>query len=282
MSSTTTLLQLMADIGDELGDLIVLTATADGSTTQFVSTSDMLYGDDGLNGREAWYVTAVNAGNTSTRRLVTATAETTGTITVTPAWPAISKATDVVYLFNSKATGVTIPEIRRKINQLIRRVRSELALAVADTPATFSLTSPTINIPTAWDYLLGLQVEQPPASSGLWTNWKGEEPYEINFWDTPKTVTIKHRFRTTLNARRVRLIGGNDLTELTLDTDTTTVPAAWLAKTAAYELLEAAYARAGDAATALTIGELLAAKAKPLEGAVGKRFRMGRRIDLRQ
>lgn len=281
---TTTRLQLFKDIGDELGDLISLTATATGTTTTFISTSDMLYPDGSLNGREAWYATAAagSASNKWTRRIVTATDEDTGTITVSPAWPQAPLSTDVVLLVNSRGTGVTIPEIHRKINVLIRRVASVLAVEAADTAATFNAASPNINIPTGWDYIQGVQIELNTALVGVWDYLIGE-PYTINMWDSPKTVTIKQTHRGLCHGKRLRLIGANDLTELSLDTDTTTVPANWLAKTAAFELLEAAALRSGDVATAFTYGELLKQQALALEPYVGKRYRgIGRRIDLRQ
>lgn len=280
---TTSRLQLFSDVADELGDLISLTATATGTTTTFVSTSDMLYADGGLNGREAWYATAgiSSAANKWTRRIVIDTDEDAGTITVQPAWSASPIAGDVVLLVNSRGTGVTIPEIHRKINQLIRRVRSELADEVADTPATFVVTSPVLTIPTAWDYFLGIQIERRTNLVGVWDNLVGK-PYTLNPWDTPKTVTIAATHRGLCAGKRLRLIGANDLEELADDDAVTTAPASWLAKVAAYELLEAAAVRSGDVATALTAGELLKTDVPALSQYIGKRYGLGPRIDLRQ
>ncbi len=149
--ATTTRIQLFRDVAQELGDKIELTATTTGTATTFIDTERMVYADGGLNGREAYYATAAggSAANQSLRRIVTATAQASGTITLSPALPAAPLATDVLILVNGRGTGVTVPEIFDKINQLIRRVASELATEVADTPATFSATAPTINIPTA-------------------------------------------------------------------------------------------------------------------------------------
>jgi hypothetical protein len=280
---TVTRLELFKDIADELGDLISLTATATGTTTTFVAASDMLYADGGLNGREAWYATAGagSVANKWTRRIVTDTDEASGTITVSPAWSAAPISGDVLLLVNSRGTGVTIPETHRKINQLLRRVRSELATEVADTPATFAATAPVINIPAAWDAFLGIQIERSSALTGVWDALIGK-PYSINHWDSPKTVTIAATHRGLCHGKRLRLIGAIDLTELSSDTDATTAPAAWLAKTAAFELLEAAALRSGDVATAFTYGELLKAQAMEMKQYVGKRFGLGPRIELRQ
>jgi hypothetical protein len=173
---TTTRLQLFRDVADELGDLISLTSTGTGTTTTLTAANDMLYPDGSLAGREAWYATASGAslGNLYSRRIVTSNDESAGTITVSPAWSAAPIATDVVLLVNSRGTGVTIPEIHRKINALIRRVATELAVEAADTAATFSASSPVINIPTAWDGFLGIQVELDSTRTGMWTNVIGK------------------------------------------------------------------------------------------------------------
>ncbi len=127
-----------------------------------------------------------------------------------------------------------------------------------------------------------MQIELATTLTGVWDNLIGE-PYLVSTWDSPKTVTIKASHRTLCNGKRLRLIGANDLTELATDAATTTVPASWLAKTAAAELLEAAALRSGDVATAFTYGELVKQQAALMQQYVGKRFRaVGRRIDLRQ
>jgi len=281
---TVSRLQLFKDVAVELGDLIQLTATTTGTTSTFISTSDMLYPDGALNGREAWYSFSNGAGSAAnkwTRRLVTGNTQSTGTISVMPAWSAAPISGDIVLLVNSRGTGVEIPEIHWKINQLIRRVRTELATEVVDTAATFSASSPVINIPTAWDAFLGIQIERNPNLTGVWDNLIGK-PYTINHWDSPKTVTINMTHRGVCQGKRLRLIGAIDLVELDDDDDTTTAPASWIAKTAAYELLEAVALRSGDVATAFTYGELLKVQAQELKQYVGKRFGLGPRIELRQ
>ena len=280
----TTRLQLFKDILLGLGDFVQLTATATGKTTTFISTTDMLYGDGGLNGREVWYATSAGAGSAAnkwTRRVVTDTDEDTGTITVSPAWSAAPIANDVVILANSRATGVTIPEIHHKIDELIRRVAGEMAIEAADTAAEFASTSPKINIPTAWEWFLGIQIEKDSTLTNVW-DCLPAAAYRVDKWDSPKTVTILDRFRPICHGKRLRLIGANELSTMTDDTTTTTAPAPWLVKTAVYELLEAAYARAGDIASALTYGELVRAQAAEMHAYVGKRFSAcGRRVDLR-
>lgn len=271
---TTTRIQLFRDIAAELGDLIELTATSTGTTTTFVST-DMFYPDGSLNGRECWYVSGT-AGNLAKRRLVYDTTESSNTITVTPAWASNSAVSDVIVLVNSRGTGVTIPEIQAKINQLIRRVADELAVEAADTPATFDATSPLIAIPTTWDWVLGAQAVMDSSMATVYTSLLANA-YSVQRWD--RKVLIAEKMRSLLSGKSVRLIGAISLAELATDAATTTAPASWLTKVAAAELLEAAALRSGDVATAFTYGELLKAQATQLQVYVGKRFSsVGQRV----
>lgn len=278
---TVSRLQLFTDIIDEIGDGAILTASDDGAVDTFISTDEMLYADGSFDGREVWYATSadpISADNAGTRRVVTNTDYDAGSITVYPEWPAITQTGDVVIIVPAV---YTVARIHRKINQLIRRVRGQLAIDTASTPATFAASSPVIAIPSGWDYLLGIQIEDNPQMVGVWTNWVGDV-YDVATWDTPKTVTIKPRMRAVADTKRLRLIGANDLAELDDDADTTTAPDGWLAKTAAYELIEAHARQNGDVATAFTYGELLKAQATQLDQYVGKRYRAtGRRVDLR-
>jgi hypothetical protein len=278
--AVSTRLQLFKDVASELGDLISLEATATGTTSTFVSTNDMLYPDGSLNGREAWYASAATGSNRQTRRLVTDTDQDTGTITVSPVWPSIPAEDDVVLLVNSRGTGVTIPDIHNKINQLIRRVGDELATVVSDAATTFDMTSPVLSIPTSWDYLLGVQIAPRSDQPTVWQNLIGK-PYSISAFDS--TVTILPTHLGLCNGKSLRLIGAIALPELTDDTDTTTAPASWLAKRAAAELSREACLRSGDVATALTLSEILKTEAMQLESYVSKRFAaFGHRIDLRR
>jgi hypothetical protein len=265
-ASTTTRLQLFLDIASELGDLITLTADATGTTTTLISTVDMIFPDGSLNGRELWFASGT-VGNVGKRRLVTNTDEETGTITFSPAASATASG-DVVHLVNSKGTGVTIPEIHNKINQLIRQVREELADETGGTPATFDQSSPFIAIPTTWNYVLGVQYV--PSSIALdYVSLLGNA-YDID--RAGRRVVINPMHRGLIHNKSVRLVGAIPLATLSTDASTTTVPAHWLAKQATAELLEAAAMRSGDVSTALTYGELVKARAAQLELLVGKRF----------
>jgi hypothetical protein len=278
---STTRLQLFRDIGAELGEFIELEASdSDHTTTTFISEDDMVFVDSALNGRESYYASAseASAANRGKRRIVWDTTEEDFSITVNPPWPAEPQEGDILYLVNSRGTGVTVPEIFAKINQLIRRVSSQLATEVADDPATFDAQSPVLAIPAAWRYCLGAQVEFGQAESEDWQPLLGG-PLYYQKWD--RTATVKPQYRALCQGKRVRLIGAIPLSELEEDDDTVWVPSSWIAKLAAAELLEAAANRTGEITLAYTYGEILKAQAVQLEGRVKKRWSaVGQRIDL--
>ncbi len=277
----TTRLQLFEDVAIELGEFIRLEATgSDHTTTTFIAEDDMVWADSSLNGRESYYAEAgaTSAANARKRRIVWDTTEADYSITVNPPWPATPQEGDVLYLVNSRGTGVTIPEIFAKINQLIRRVSSQLATEVADDPQTFDALSPVLAIPGTWRYCLGVQVEFGESESEDWQPLLGK-PLYYQKWD--RTATIIEQYRSLCHNKRVRLIGAIPLSELTNDDDETWVPAAWIAKLAAAELLEAAANRSGEVTLAYTYGELVKAQSVQLEGRVKKRWSaVGQRIDL--
>jgi hypothetical protein len=282
----TTRLQFFRDIASELGDLIELRQSGSGSsTTVFVSTDDMVFESSALNGRETWYAEAssTSTANEGKRRIVWDTDESEMSITVQPAWPATPQTGDLLLLVNSRSTGVTIPDIHNKIKQLVQRVSAQLAQEAADTPATFDAQSPVIAIPETWRYFLGAQAERGTSGSEDWVNLLGNACF-VQKWD--RTATIKDQYRGYCQGKRVRLIGAIELitlagSEMENDDDSVWVPASWLSKLAAAELLEAAAQRTGAVDIAFTFGELVKAQSAQLEGRVKKRWSaIGPRIDL--
>jgi hypothetical protein len=216
-ASTTTRLQLFLDIASELGDLITLTADATGTTTTLISTVDMIFPDASLNGREAWFASGTS-GNVGKRRIVTNTDEETATITVSPALTSATASDDVVHLVNSKGTGVTVSEIHNKINQLIRRVRDELATEANGTAATFDARDPFLAVPASWNCVLGVQVERDPSLVGDWDSLLGGS-WAPDF--ASRQVVVGARHRGMCHNKRVRLIGSIPLPPLDDDTDST-------------------------------------------------------------
>jgi hypothetical protein len=158
----------------------------------------------------------------------------------------------------------------------VRRVAIQMGAEVAGTAATFDATSPILAVPTTWEDVLGMQVEWDGTGyPDVFESIPGD-PLDYQVWD--RTATVRPTYRTMCHSKRVRLIGTTALAELNDDADTTTLPAAWVSKLAAAELLERAAVRSGDAATALTLGELIKTEWAGLSTFIGsRRTAVGRR-----
>jgi hypothetical protein len=274
----TTRRVLRQRIGGNLGERIDLTASdVGGSTSSFTDAVGLQIPDNELNGREAWYAGPSSSANYQTRRIVIANNEDTASITVAPSWPAVPQVGDAIELYNARGYSVTVPEIHDKINELIDEVSEEGAITEASTPVTFSALSPRITIPSTWYWLFGAEY------SDIWGNWYPIFPGDLVVREWDSTVTIKNTKATGMAQNRdVRLIGSPRLSQLTNDTDITTVDAAWLVDQATAELRRAIAQRWGDAATVLAIGNIDLAEAekrRPRAGGTfpntGRRWKVG-------
>lgn len=228
----TTRATLRRAIGRLCGDLIVSTATATGTTTTLIDTTNLVAGDDSLIGRQAYFV-AGTAGNVGLTRRVSDNVATTGTIT----FAAVTTATatgDVVELFANRAVSPSPSQIHDKINDLIREV-SEKNLTIVDaTDAAFDQESPYIDVPSGWIGVCGAQYLNDA------DEWVTIDPAD---WELHPNlgargqVEIKHYPRWAADTRSVHLKGVTPAAVLASDSDSTIVSSAWLRKQAAGELL---------------------------------------------
>lgn len=220
-------------IGRLCGDLIVATATAAGTDTTVVDTTNLVAGDDALVGRQAYPVSGT-AGNVGETRRVSANAEATGTVTVSVAWPAATAAGDVVELYASRSVSPTPEEIHDKINDVIRAVADVNLILTEDTPATFDAADPYLDVPSGW---VGFVKAMWQDALGIWH-------------DVPKATATLHRFlgaagqveltgeaRWLADGREVMLVGVSPASELASDSATTTINPDWIVKQCAGELL---------------------------------------------
>jgi hypothetical protein len=229
----TTRATLRRTTGRLCGDLIVATATANGTTTTLIDTVRAVAGDDALIGRQAFYVSGTSANLYTTRR-VSANAESTGTITVSTAWSSASASGDVVELFASRSISPTPDEIHDKLNDLIRGVADKHLTVVDSTPATFDAEDPYLDIPATW---IGYSGAFWQDDLGIWHEIaKAHRPLHKNL-GTYGQVEIAGTTRWQVDGNDVMLVGVTPAAVLASDTDSTIVNPDWLCKQAAGELL---------------------------------------------
>lgn len=228
----TTRATLRRSIGRLCGDLIVATATAVGSTTQFTDSVNLVAGEDVLVGRQAYYVTG-HASNVGTLRRISAN-DDAGTFTVSTAWAQASAVNDVVELFASRSVSPTPTEIHEKINEVIRSVGESHLSVVDDASVTFDATDPYIDIPEGW---IGL-------TDAFWTDTQGirqripKADRTLHRWlGTNGQIELTGMARGQADSAVITLVGVTPAQELTTDSATTSINPDWITKQAAGELL---------------------------------------------
>jgi len=212
--------------------MIVATATANGSTTEFTDAVNLVAGKDALLARQAYYVSG-HAANVGTNRRVSGNDEA-GTVTVSAAWAQPSASGDVVEFYASRSVSPTPTEIHEKINEVIRSIAEQHLTVVDAAGVTFDAYVPYIDIPEAW---IGL-------TDAFWTDSQGIRQR------IPKADRTLHRAfgangqleltgvsRWHANGAVITLIGVTPAPELASDAATTSINPDWITKQAAGELL---------------------------------------------
>lgn len=278
---TVTRRRLRRWIASEIGELLHVVVTANANSADTVtSDTHLVIPDNELVGREAWYTRSGNSAslpNLESRRVVVANSEVDASLTVRPAWPAPPRAGDRVDLFNARGYSVTIPEIHRKINQLITEVAAEAATVEKTDPVTFSALTPIVDYPNTWVWLFGAEYQD---LNGVWHTIPAADIL-LRTWDT--NVEIRFGSLRQCHGRPVRLVGGDALHTIHQDDQTTDVDPSWLVKQAVAELRKATALRWGDAATALALHTAELAEAEKRRPAVPTVFpALGRKWRLRR
>lgn len=219
-------------IGRLCGDLIVATATAAGTTTTFSDSVNLVTSEDGLIGRQAYYVSG-HASNLGTVRRVSDN-DSSGGITVSTAWAQASAQNDVVELYASRSISPSPAEIHDKINEAIRSIAEQHLTLVDDASTTFDADSPYIAIPTGW---IGL-------TDAFWTDTQGikqripkADRTLHRAFGTNGQVELSGVSRSRADSAVITLIGVTAAPELNADADTTSINPDWITKQAAGELL---------------------------------------------
>jgi hypothetical protein len=161
-----TLAQLRRRVADRFGDLLMLTATGNGTTTTFVDTLNVNNGTDSCDGRQIYFTSGSNASDTS--RITTTTAST-GTLTFTPAQTSTA-TNDTAELYNTRNRGFLVAEYHRAINEAIEEANGLARVRTIETiAAAFDEDTQTIAMPsTLWEaYKVEFQ-----DSDGIWTEIK--------------------------------------------------------------------------------------------------------------
>lgn len=269
----TTRAVLRRRVGRLIGDLVVATCSATGSTTTITDTTNLNVPDGTLKQRLAYVVSAAQPTIVGQTRRVTNNVASTGTATVGVAFAATTTAGDVVELWNERGVGVTPEEVHDALDRAIEAVGDAALTGVLDTAATFSATAPTVAIPAGWAFFAGAEWQD---SEG---NWRPIPHADIRLDPVGRTAELRNRGRWLADVRQVRLRGYTAAGALLTDAATTNVDSEWLTHQAAADVLFAAAHRAHVPAEILAkYGELQkkadAVRSKTRIRSVGKFYRL--------
>lgn len=208
-----------------LGNVIVATATANGSTTTFIDTTHLSISDNALVGREAYFVSGANS---AVSRTISASNQAAGRIT----WVTALTSTligDVVEIHNVRASGWTVQEIHDEIDGVLREASDSLPNYDRDNlVAVFDQDAPVSTIPAtyrgiyqvAWLDASGFEHVVPAARDagdpGWWVNRNENE------------LAINGDWRQAMDTYTVRIYGTKVYSALSTDASTTTCNEEWL------------------------------------------------------
>lgn len=229
-----------------VGDINVLTATANGTTTTFVDAANLV-GDSGrYAGRYALFTSGANAGQV---RYVSGYNGSTHTLTFQSALPNSTATGNELELTNAYGIGVTFEMVHNAINWAIRAAR-----AVARVPDVFEPTDAfdgegdrTVDLPDDWVMVESVHYQHDDTEA--WHNVRKADKLNQNGWAIDRanrTLTITGDWARIAHDRQLRLYGYALPGELNEDSDTTDLDVEWLTyRAASHLLLDVVRSRAG-------------------------------------
>lgn len=234
-------------IGDRLGDLLVIGATAASADAgSFVDS--VTFGDRGDNApsivnKILYFAGATTEANIGHEARVTAFTAATRTLSFAPEAPAVPDEGDEAELWNVTERIGSIKTLHRLLNDAIRAVSRDAGEEEWGDASTFRARSPTIAIPSTWAEIGG----------ATWYDARGfAKPIpNVNLRVVPgeRTLEITGRSAARANGRSVKLWGYPTATALTADTgngSTTDVDPEWIVEAVLSWVALAASARASD------------------------------------
>lgn len=236
---TITLANLVRRLADEFGDLVQLTATANGTTTTFLDTKNVNTGAEELTGREIYFTSGTNSG---LARRITATTDSTGTLT----FAAVTTSTatsDTADVFNKRGRGFLRAEYVRWLNRAIDRAWAVARIeALGTVSGTFSADDPEVTVPVALTEVFKVEWQD---SSGLWNEVKKAPRWGSDGWTAIRgsgKVRIMGAPAWQANGRTLQVWGYARQDNLSADSDTCALDTDWVISWAAYHMAKSAVA----------------------------------------
>ncbi|RJO63692.1 MAG: hypothetical protein C4523_19620 [Myxococcales bacterium] len=224
--------QLRQAVGELLGDLIQITATANGTTTTTIDTLNVGSAEDHFNGR---YLMATSGANAGEVKRITATATSTGTLTH-GAFSTATAAGDTFDVTNARGRGFRPDEYHAAINELIVEAWPAFAIHVEDGAGTFDADTEDITVDAA---LAAVYEVEWTDSQGTEHRIRGSNASQRDGWIADPAngkIKIVGSAKLEPDGNTVTLKGYGRQDTLSAEADTCLIPAAWLVPAAALRL----------------------------------------------
>jgi hypothetical protein len=246
--------ELIRRLADEFGDLIMLTATANGAAdgTTLIDTQRINTGTEELTGREIYVTSGTNDGLS---RTISATTDTTGTLTVAAmTGQVLSGVTAEVY--NKRGRGFLRTEYKRWINRAIDRAAGLAKLeALGTVSGLFSVDDPETTVPAALTEVFKVEWQD---SNGFWNEIRKASRWGNDGWTAIRgsgKVRIMGAPARQANGRTLQVWGYARQDTLSADSDTCALDTDWVIAWAAYHMGRANLDRKPELASTLMLME---------------------------
>jgi hypothetical protein len=227
---TQTRKELRQSIARRLGDLMQLTATANGTTLTFTDIRRLAAAREALIGRQWVGTSGANdgVGRTVLSGTTTLTLDTAVTSTV---------AGDTADLYNKRGTGWLFEEYNAKINDVLNAAAGIARLDVVEEIAgTFDSTVPEVTIPVVMAWVYAVEYED---ADGFWHAIPAGDRFDSYGWMTDPAagqLRIQGRPAWDADGMTIRLHGYGRQDVLSADTDTCALSPEYVIAQCAYEL----------------------------------------------
>lgn len=232
---TVTYAELIRRLADEFGDLVTLTATAAGNVggTTMIDTENVNTGTEDLDGREITFMSGTNIGLS---RTITATTDTTGTITFAAVTGQVASGV-TAEVTNKRGKGFRRSEYKRWINRAIDAAAGLALIEVLGViPGTFSQSDGYITIPVALSEVFKVEYE---GANDEWSEIKKASRWGNDGWTGLRgegKVRIVGSPAAYANGKTVQVWGYGRQDRLSADSDTCAIDTEWLIAYAAYHM----------------------------------------------
>jgi hypothetical protein len=233
--------QIRRAVGGEIGDMMLLEATADGDTTTLVDANNLWLPDRALINR-VLYFTGGSEANIGSKRIATGNSQAATHVTWAVALLEPTLIGDVAEMWNTRGTGWDpIQDVNREINNVVRKALDYVWVPTMVEIGAFDQNVPYAAIPTEvrafgaveHDDDLGLRYTIPAARQQGQAGW-WYEPGSGLLW-------INQPYAAAADTYNIYLHAEVDDVNMEIDSDTIGLPLEYILANVKANLLESSY-----------------------------------------